>query len=507
MSSQRGNELLQAAMEAARDGDREGARRLLRQLLETDPGNVKALMLLYRVSDAVSEKRAALNEILNIDPGNLKAQEALDKLEARSLAADDEEVAPGISRRQLMLIIGGLVLVAVVLLGGASLIITANNNARRDEFNTATAIIVQQTEIAALETGSIQTITQIGIDATATFFAINSPTPTPTNTRVGPPTLPPEFTPTFTPLPFMTPTNLAPPSDAAGVIIGYGGPNELNDGYYPIVLMDVNNITVPRRITTSSEDRGLYPTALNSGRIVYSRYSRQTFEVSLIGMDGDGGNIEYLTDRWRSTSQGLLLSPDQANLSPDGSRIVFIANASNLRDQIFIVDLNDNDGDPLTRVVTDEYDYSFPAFSPDGNQIIVVRSNPDPNNPGTDLFQITLATGELRPITTDGNAMIETMPRYSPDGRELAYAAKNSEDGLNDIYIRTSDGSGQALNITNLDRADERNPVYSPDGRHLAFASNRAGGYNVYIFDRSNGALFQITGGRDSYFPGVWVPN
>ncbi|HEX2621415.1 MAG TPA: hypothetical protein VHL11_14750, partial [Phototrophicaceae bacterium] len=339
MSSQQNNQLLQEATEAAREGDRAEAKRLLRQLLATDGTNVKAWMLLYRVAEGTEEKRTALEKILQFDPGNTKAQEALEKLEFRVKAEEEEEVAPGINRRQLILIFGGLTILALGLLGGVSLIINTNNNARRDEFNTATAFVAQQTEIAALETGSILTVTQAIIDATGTFFAINSATPTPTNTREGPPTLPQEFTPTPSPTPPVTPTNLPPPSDATGIIIGHGGSNLLNDGYYPIVSMPVNSITVPKVLTSSAEDRGLYSSAINSSTVIYIRYSRQTFETALVSLDVNAGTLSYLADLWQGTTQGIVADPAEADLSMDGTKVVFTAVAANNRNQVFIVDL------------------------------------------------------------------------------------------------------------------------------------------------------------------------
>jgi Tol biopolymer transport system component len=53
---------------------------------------------------------------------------------------------------------------------------------------------------------------------------------------------------------------------------------------------------------------------------------------------------------------------------------------------------------------------------------------------------------------------------------------------------------------------DDILPVYSPDGRFIAFSSNRSGmRYNIYIYDKSNGKLYQLTNGRDDFFIGGWL--
>src|SRR5690606_20829195 len=113
MSTNR-QQLLQEATEAARAGNNARARRLLEELLAEDSGNVRAWMLMYRVTESPDEKRSALRRVVELDPTNVRAKEALERLEGTTLrsglGADDEEVAPGIQRKTLTLILGGLFL-------------------------------------------------------------------------------------------------------------------------------------------------------------------------------------------------------------------------------------------------------------------------------------------------------------------------------------------------------------------------------------------------------------
>lgn len=73
----------------------------------------------------------------------------------------------------------------------------------------------------------------------------------------------------------------------------------------------------------------------------------------------------------------------------------------------------------------------------------------------------------------------------APDGRHLMF------DLLGDIYELPIAG-GEARSLTS-GHAWDMQPRYSPDGRHIAFTSDRTGGDNIWTLERSSGDLKQIT--------------
>jgi hypothetical protein len=513
MSTNRHPQLLQEATEAARSGDNGKARRLLDELLNEDDSNVRAWMLLYRVSDNADDKRRALHRVVELDPTNVRAKEALERLEGTTLRSsagsyNDGEVAPGIPRQTLTLIVGGLFLLVIIVLGGAFAVLTANNQRQEQEFQGQTAFALASTDLAATETRVAQeneaqtafVVASTELAATETQIALG---PTLTNTREGPPTLPPTFTATAQQVTAAAAQLPTPGQEIGGFIMAFGGDNLLNDGYYPVVSIAANNGTL---ITTlSGEERGRYPHGISTSRIVYSQYSRDTFEQSLVAINAADGSAQILPELWRNsvfnTGSSLILNADQPNVSADGSRVVFAADVVEDQRHLFILDFNDTDGDPLTRLTSDNADYSFPAFSPTGQLVIAARTDATGQ---TDLFEITPADAQIRPMTQDGSLTVETMPRYSPDSLNIVFAANTGGADPHDIFERDSSG-----NITNIsdNPADDLHPVYSPDGRYIAYASNRDGGYNIYIYERGTGTLYQLTTGRNDYFPGTWLSN
>lgn len=73
----------------------------------------------------------------------------------------------------------------------------------------------------------------------------------------------------------------------------------------------------------------------------------------------------------------------------------------------------------------------------------------------------------------------------SPDGKHIAF------DLLGNLYEMPISG-GTATPLT-TGFAWDMQPQYSPDGSHIAFTSDRDGGDNLWLLERSSGALRQLT--------------
>src|SRR4029079_19155307 len=82
-------------------------------------------------------------------------------------------------------------------------------------------------------------------------------------------------------------------------------------------------------------------------------------------------------------------------------------------------------------------------------------------------------------------------PDFSPDGREVAFAALRG--AVADIFIVNIE-SGQARKVTN-DALGDYAPTYSPDGKSLIYLARVSGNDKLFKLDLASGTKTQITFG------------
>src|SRR4051812_17038927 len=118
-----------------------------------------------------------------------------------------------------------------------------------------------------------------------------------------------------------------------------------------------------------------------------------------------------------------------------------------------------------------------------------------------------------RPIRTTDLYRLKNVndPQLSPDGAWVAYTVSSIDSSADktdtDVWMVSWDGS-QTIRLTWTPES-ESSPRWSPDGRYLAFISGRQEGKGgqVWILDRRGGEaqrITQIKGGVDAY---AWSPD
>jgi dipeptidyl aminopeptidase/acylaminoacyl peptidase len=111
-----------------------------------------------------------------------------------------------------------------------------------------------------------------------------------------------------------------------------------------------------------------------------------------------------------------------------------------------------------------------PQVSPDGRTVAFVRTttNVATGARNADIWSVA-ADGTSAPKLLVGGEKSENTPRWSPDGRRLAFIS--TRDGAPNVYIADADG-GNVRAVTKAAGGVQPPLVFSPDGATIAFISD-----------------------------------
>ncbi|HEX8028581.1 MAG TPA: S9 family peptidase [Vicinamibacterales bacterium] len=110
-----------------------------------------------------------------------------------------------------------------------------------------------------------------------------------------------------------------------------------------------------------------------------------------------------------------------------------------------------------------------PQLSPDGKQILFTIDRAD--------WKANRRVGHIYRINTDGTAQVqltfgdrgESSPRWSPDGKLIAFTTRRDADANNQIYLLSVDG-GEARRLTTHSTAPG-SLTWAPDGKSIYFVA------------------------------------
>ncbi len=120
--------------------------------------------------------------------------------------------------------------------------------------------------------------------------------------------------------------------------------------------------------------------------------------------------------------------------------------------------------DTLRRVVN----VSSPEASPDGKSvaIVVTRPNYEENRNESELWAVDVPSAGARPLTFERRSVSE--PRWSPNGRQLAFLAPDSS-GRDQVWLLPTQG-GEAQRVTDSPTS-VGHYAWRPDGGAIAYAA------------------------------------
>ena len=149
--------------------------------------------------------------------------------------------------------------------------------------------------------------------------------------------------------------------------------------------------------------------------------------------------------------------------SPDGKSIAFIRLFPTHNEIILIPSLGGAE-----RKIYEKASYASLSFSPDGKTIAHTELDLSTNETG--IFTINLQTGEKARVTTPSAAAVDHTPRFSPDGKNLAFI-RYFNSFHREIFVVPAEG-GEPRQITS-DGVRIYGLAWDADSENLFFTSFR----------------------------------
>ena len=126
---------------------------------------------------------------------------------------------------------------------------------------------------------------------------------------------------------------------------------------------------------------------------------------------------------------------------------------------------------------------SSPSFSPDGRRVVFSGLNFSGNN---DLYILELKNDEVMQLTND--FYDDAAPSFSPDGQKIAFSSDRTVYGdrwSSNIFV--FDLQTNLIHYVTVGQHQDHTPVWSPNGKYLAFTSDRDSlkSLNIWVADVS----------------------
>ena len=187
-------------------------------------------------------------------------------------------------------------------------------------------------------------------------------------------------------------------------------------------------------------------------------------EIFVMGADG--------SDARRATSNRSINTFPA--WSPDGSEIVYTSYREGARPGLYLLSRGGNSPGRILRGLAGGAQQYRAVFAPSGDRLAVVVATEG----ASEIFLASRNGGGTKRLTNHRG--IDIAPTFSPDGRRLAFVSDRT--GSPQVYVMNADGSG--LRRLTYDGSYNTGPDWSPDGRWIAYETRVGGGqFDIWLID------------------------
>jgi Tol biopolymer transport system component/DNA-binding winged helix-turn-helix (wHTH) protein len=215
--------------------------------------------------------------------------------------------------------------------------------------------------------------------------------------------------------------------------------------------------------------------------------------------DGDKGNLDVYV-KLIGTGEPLRLTNNEANdlfpaFSPDGKQIAFLRSTPNSGEVYLIPAL----GGAERKICQVNSVWTSLSFSLDGKSLALIDSDKNDENWG--IFLVNIETGEKKRLTVPPEFSVDSDPRFSSDGKQIAFLRVFGQ--TYEVFTVPATG-GEPNQLTN-DKSAVSGLTWDAKGENLIFASRRNGNQSNLWKISANGGEPEmlVTGGKNVVNPAI----